>query len=289
MLYRPPDKIHRDISVCIPSIYEDQTVLIQCLTAILMGTELPGCIHINLNQNQTKFDNFYLTRILEVARYNNIPVYLHVTQKESVQAARQFLTDICTTDYMWFVDDDILLEHNTLEWLVKVREAIFESGGATLDNFAYLNGVHPDLVNDREYSDYDASEKDYATDPIKWLFWFYKHPGVPVWGRCRFPGCGNNLIYLPNLHKSEWKWYTDAYNRSGGEDCLFGLHMYSNGYKGFMTPCAQSIHLGKPHKSNFSNQDAILAAFIAESTQRGYKIDEFKECVKNKYENIRKT
>lgn len=287
-MYHTSDKIHRNISVCIPSIYEDQIALTQCLSAILSGTELPGTIHINLNQSQTSFNNFYLTRTLEIARYNHIPVYIHISQKESVQAARQLLTDKCTTDYMWFVDDDILLEYNTLEWLVKVRDAIFESNQATLDTFAYLNGVHPDLVNDREYTDYDPTEKDYTTDPIKWLFWFYKHPGTPLWGRCRFPGCGNNLIYLPNLRKSGWRWYADPYNRSGGEDSLFGLHMYSNGYRGFMTPCAQSLHLGKPHKSNFSNQDAIMAAFIAESEKRGYKIDEFKECVKHKYESIRK-
>lgn len=138
------------------------TTLLRCLQAILLSEWVPSRIEIAVNHSEVIADNMasLLQEVRQLAHFREVTLCwaaIH-TKTRGVLANREHLLRAAATHKsgLLLVDDDVLVEGNTLLKLAQVAESRFcQANGRQLPLF--VQGCKLDLANTRGYPDWQAT------------------------------------------------------------------------------------------------------------------------------------
>lgn len=243
------------------------------LSSVLLGTHVPERIIIRLEGELPSFGTFYMEQLSELARFKGVDFMMQVTKSQGVREARDWLLDSCMTDYLFMVDDDVVLEFDCVGTMFN----------AIVDNMepikkpskvAYMCGSKGDVNNRRGYKNFKVDVKGaegvYDNCPFNW---FYDKKACA--GKyAQIYTCDTGItVFNVNLvkeHNIRFAMFDHSMN-SGGEDTLFALECRHQGLEALIVPSARSYHLEK-EVVTFADDFAPRAEMILRVIElRGYK------------------
>jgi hypothetical protein len=230
---------HEKVTLGITTLDNTPALLI-CLSGVLSGSVLPARIQLRFEGQLPSFENFYFEQLAELARLRGVVFEFTRTQSKGIRAARDWHLSTCPTDYLWFLDDDVLADYDCLDSLCVAAD--WCENFCFAKPWVFLAGVKVDVNNRRGYADYHRKEID---DTEISQNHFYKK------GSCRaMPietlDAGNCMLHVPRVrqHGINFDMFPGGAN-SGGEDTLFAYVVRQRGLYGYLAPNAQSVHLEK--------------------------------------------
>jgi len=234
----------------------ETTVMVTCqgniralcmmLFSVLNSRYVPHRIKVRLEGDLPGFDDFYLAQVAEFARLAGVRFDISVFVSEGIRAARDWMLDECQTDYLWMLDDDVLVSPTCL---VELCRAKFPDDGVA------LQGGKPDLNNRRGYKDFfkgvhprsilrDGASPNHRYDQLP--------EGLPAnvatqSYRIHTIDTGNVFLRMSHIREKNLRFslWPDSVN-SGGEDTLFAMSIYRAGLAVYFCPYAVANHLEKP-------------------------------------------
>lgn len=237
-----------------------------CLTSVLSGTEAPATIVVLLTGEILHLNDFYLEQLSTLARFHDIECVFVVNKITGIRDARDYLLDYCKSEYLWMLDDDVVVDFDCFRRLLLAMTK-------TKKRFVYMNATKGDVTNRRGYVNFESKEMPYVSAKEGSSFnHFYQKPPIELLEKGILPICfevgtldtGNVLIRM--MYENELTFSTrfsvfpDSIN-SGGEDTLFALCLRKEGLVGAFCPSARSYHLEKEGAS--FNEFAARGEMIA--------------------------
>jgi hypothetical protein len=264
-LFKP---VAKDITLCINVTDLDLTGVIQTLTGVWSGSILPKYIFLNFNQEKIGVSNYHLERTIDLFKINDVVVSMAFSPKNCVREARQTCIDAVRTEWAWLLDDDTVPYSDPIENFRYVLADIELQGPLPP---VFIFGTHVYATNPGNIPGLTLAEKDFKTTHPAWHLWNYAEsdtPNIPRYRGSYIVDTGNIFINKTLFVESGFKFFDPRihkYNKTSGEDTLFGLYMLEHNYFGCFSPDIQSVHLLKPgSKQNFSYDDAIVSYISSE-------------------------
>ena len=215
--------------------------LLLCLSSVLVGVTRPDYIQIRLEGKRPGFDSFYLEQLMGLAKVLNIPVRITSCLSTGVRDSRDWQLAECKTDYLWLVDDDVVVDCVCMAAYNKAIEGLDEE-------WAYLAGSKIDVNNRRNYPHFDMRERT-----VEELSAQSNHSHLYDIEGCmgqtaptKVLDTGNVLFYLPPIKAQGCKFrqFPDQANPSG-DATTFSLVLDRAGLSGRFVPSARAYHLEK--------------------------------------------
>ena len=210
--------------------------LLMCLTSVATSSYVPEFVRVRLEGSFSNLSDFYLEQISDVFRLLGSEISFTRCASKGVRYARDWQLETCSTDYLWAVDEDVIVEFSCLDYLKR----------ATSKDKVLVCGSKLDVNNRREYRDYDSSLQSSLL--YKGTGFRYSDSEVR---EILFADTGNCLFYTPICKNFKFSVFPDSAN-CGGEDTLYSLVLRSKGYSIWHSLAALGYHLEKPSRDCFS-------------------------------------
>lgn len=273
------------------SIKNNLPALKLCLTSVLTGVILPSHIQLRIESDMPEFDDFYFAQLAALARQAGVNFELHFCKSESIFATRQWQVENCKTKYLLFLDDDVIINHDTVcQLMAAVTHANAydkQRPGAVAgeENWIYIQGCKCDLNNRRGYGNFSLAEQNAETAYTTKNFNNFYNPDsfkelVPMMQLMNNdpradPGC--LLVNLHTFKRNKISFIrAETFTNAGGEDVIFALECAKLKLVRWFAPKVLAFHLEKPvsRMSNF----AYYKGYVMRTAEKlGLPTDEFEK------------
>src|SRR5688572_3231529 len=223
--------------------------LLMSLSSVLLGTKMPYSVIIRCDGEFPSFSDFYLEQLSDLCRIKDVPFAFYVERACGVHLARESLLDNSPSDWVFMLDDDVILEHDAMEQMSKTATHY-------RDTFSFICGGKRDVNNRRGYKDFSLEpvEFDYTKECSPHLI--YQRTIDTLVCKLTAADSGCMLVNRKLVREKRISFAPkDVSFNVGGEDSLFGLQCAKKGIPGYFCPNVVSWHLEKPFP-NFGSHDA---------------------------------
>ena len=177
------------VSVLIPT-YNRVNALIATLTSLTAQTFKDFEVIVSDQSDSFALEDMLVKTIKRIFERRNNPIhFIQNLPKQGIAQQRQFLLDNAKGEYSLFLDDDIILDPDALERMVKALDE--EKAGFTgmaLVGLSYVNDYRP------EQQDIEFWEGKVQPEVVR--------PGTPEWNRYSLHNAANILHVSEKLHLS---------------------------------------------------------------------------------------
>jgi hypothetical protein len=221
--------------------------LMLCLSSVLTAQFVPKGIQIRLEGEFPSFNEFYLEQLASLARFRGVEFSFSVFNSTGVRDSRDWQIAQCPTQFLWLVDDDVVLDARCLQ----AYEAAGRANMFGAPEIAFLAGSKGDVNNRRGYPVFKMSELKWADAEKE-----NNHNLFADIDDCWAQGVltpvldtGNVLLHMERIRSKGCKFQLfskdDRFNPSG-DATTFSLVLNKAGLKGYLVPAARAYHLEKP-------------------------------------------
>lgn len=243
--------------------------LCMCLSSVLTGRVVPAAIQIRLEGEQPGFNEFYLEQLCDLARFFGVTVRISVFKSTGVRDSRDWQLNACRTEYLWLVDDDVVIDSGCLEAYCAADDSLKWNQSFDVTYFA---GSKIDVNNRREYPHFSMAVhglkdlKEFANANHPWNI-------EQCWGKyakTQSLDTGNCFFALQPIRNRglTFRQFPDQANPSG-DATTFSLVLDKAGLKGVFVPSARAYHLEKPGKG-FNEFEARREMLLRTADIKGF-------------------
>jgi hypothetical protein len=240
--------------------------LLMSLSSVLLGSEMPSSILIRFDGQFPSFGEFYLEQISELCRIKDVSFAVIVEKECGVHQARESLLNNSPSDYVFMVDDDVILEYDAVQKMTEAARFCIRREF----QFPFICGGKIDVNNRRGYGDFSLEPVLFTgrEDCSTHLLYHFKDTEIHL---CKITAAdsGCMLVNRPFARNLGVTFAPkDVTFKVGGEDTLFGIMCVSKGHKGYFCPNVIGWHLEKS-VPNFGQHEARAEIILrtAESLQ----------------------
>ena len=216
------------------------TALLPCLASVATSYSIPAFVNVRLEGEFPHLSDFYLEQISEVFRLQGSEISFTRSTSKGVRHARDWQMERCSTEYIWLLDEDVVVDSACLASLRLSINA----------ELAAVCASKVDVNNRRGYKGYSSDIQ--SSDQYKGTGFRYSGGGNV---RIPFLDTGNCLLHVPTVSRFKFSVFPDSTN-CGGEDTLYSLLLRSDGIDIWHCLSALSWHLEKPLNNCFSEFEA---------------------------------
>lgn len=250
------------VTLAVPSKSTNST-LPTMLGSVLSGTMLPQQIVIHVEVNETTFPSSLLYQVNELttlaARFG-ITCSVSYVPKVPIRKRRDLLLhNVGGMRFVWFLDDDCIVENDCLEILMR---AICNQNNSSC---AAVTGMKLDVNNHRNYPDFSTTIKPYdGASPFahEWTALYEKQDDTTVVNAVSLD-TGNVLIDPQLLFKNEIRFsnITPTNESIGGEDGELLIQCHQKGLEVKHSPFATAYHLNQ-QTQNFNAETPMRFEYL---------------------------